>query len=166
MRFILLKTVTFHLAFVVLHFAYDWLPVRGVALFSANSEAVMQHMKIAFFAWTLTALGELALRKRVWRRVFDADLLANLLAPWAMFLWYLAPAIVGKPLPTATHEIAYANVVLFALGLGLTLLARDLESAHFSRTARAVMVGWYLCLAFLLVTFTFETPWAGFFEHP
>src|SRR5690606_15782139 len=126
----------------------------------------MQHMKSAFYAWTLMSLGELALRRDAWRRVFDANLLINLLAPWAMFLWYFASALGLQPLPSTAIEILYANVVLLVAGLGLTVLARDLVSATFSRSARGVMVVAYVAFAFLMAVFTFETPWGGFFTHP
>lgn len=165
-RRVLRKAIVFHLIFLALHFAYDWLPYSWVAAIGARGEAVMQHMKIAFFAWTLTALGELTLRPARRRRVFDANLLVNLLAPWAMFLWYLASALYGGPLPTTALEIVYANAILFLAGLGLSLLAYDLESAVFSRATRAVMAVFYGCLVYLLVTFTFKTPWGGFFVHP
>ncbi|HMM27590.1 MAG TPA: hypothetical protein PKD46_05075 [Aggregatilineaceae bacterium] len=166
MRYIFLKTITFHLFFLLLHFAHDWLPYKGVTVIAASSESVMQHMKVAFFAWTLASLGELALRRRAWRRGFDANLLTNLLAPWAMFLWYVADALGLQPLPTVALEIAYANVVLFVAGLGLSTLGRDLASATFSRAARGAMIAFYLAFAFLLIVFTFETPWGGFFTHP
>lgn len=166
MRYIFLKTISFHLFFLLLHFVHDWLPYQGVTVIAANGESVMQHMKVAFFAWTLASLGELALRRRVWRPVLDANLLINLLAPWAMFLWYVASALGLQPLPSVAVEIVYANLVLFIAGLGLSTLARDLASATFSRGARGVMLAFYLAFAFLLITFTFKTPWGGFFTHP
>lgn len=166
MRYIFLKTITFHLFFLLLHFVYDWLPYQGVTVIAASGESVMQHMKVAFFAWTLASLGELALRRGMWRRAFDANLLINLLAPWAMFLWYIASALGLQPLSSVAVEIVYANLILFIAGLGLSTLARDLASATFSRAARGVMIAFYLAFAFLLITFTFETPWGGFFTHP
>lgn len=114
----------------------------------------MQHMKAAFYAWTFASLVEVALRRSEWRRVFDANLLINLLAPWAMFLWYLASALDLQPLPSTAIEIAYANAVLFFAGAGLSVLARG------------VMAAFYLLVAFLLATFSFKTPWGGFFVHP
>lgn len=48
MRYIFLKTITFHLFFLLLHFAHDWLPYKGVTVIAASSESVMQHMKVAF----------------------------------------------------------------------------------------------------------------------
>ncbi len=166
MRYIFLKTIVFHLFFLLLHFAHDWLPYKGVTVIAAGSESVMQHMKVAFFAWTFASLGELALRRRAWRQVLDANLLISLLAPWAMFLWYVADALGMQPLPSVALEVAYANVVLFVAGLGLSTLARDLVSATFSRGARGVMIAFYLTFAFLLIAFTFKTPWGGFFTHP
>lgn len=165
-RRILRKTIVFHLIFLVLHFAHDWLPYTWVTVVGARGESVMQHMKVAFFAWTLAALGELALRRTQRRRIFDANLLASLLAPWAMFLWYLASALYGGQLPSTALEIVYANVILFLAGLGLSLLAYDLEGHLFARATRLVMIIFYGCLVYLLVTFTFETPWGGFFVHP
>ncbi|MCZ7539257.1 MAG: hypothetical protein M5U29_04930 [Anaerolineae bacterium] len=165
-RRVLRKTIIFHLIFLVLHFVHDWLPYSWVTVIGAGSESVMQHMKVAFFAWTLTALGELALRPTRRRRIFDANLLTNLLAPWAMFLWYLAPALYGGQLPSTALEIVYANAILFLAGLGLSLLSYDLERATFLRATRVAMVIFYACLVYLLVKFTFETPWGGFFVHP
>lgn len=166
MRYILVKVIAFHLLFLVLHYTYDALPYRAVAVFASTSETVMQHMKGAFYAWTLVSLGELALRRDMWRRVFDANLLVNLLAPWAMFMWYLASALDLQPLPTVAIEILYANIVLLVAGLGLAVLSRDLMRAHFSRASRTVMIAFYAVFAFLLAALTFETPWGGFFTHP
>lgn len=166
MRYVVLKTITFHLFFLALHLAHDWLPYNALAVIAPNSEAVMQHMKAAFYAWTFASLVEVALRRSEWRRVFDANLLINLLAPWAMFLWYLASALDLQPLPSTAIEIAYANAVLFFAGAGLSVLARDLAGARFSRSARGVMAAFYLLVAFLLATFSFKTPWGGFFVHP
>ena len=166
MRYILVKTIAFHLLFLVLHYTYEALPYRAVAVFAPTTESVMQHMKAAFYAWTLVSVGELALRRDVWRRVFDANLLINLLAPWAMFMWYLASALDLQPLPTVAIEILYANIVLLVAGLGLTVLSRDLMRAQFARASRAVMIAFYVVFAFLLAALTFETPWGGFFTHP
>jgi len=165
-RYILLKTIAFHLFFLVLHYTYEALPYRVIGVFAPTSESVMQHMKGAFYAWTLVSMGELALRRDFWRRVFDANLLTNLLAPWAMFAWYIASALGLQPLPSTAIEIVYANVVLFVAGLGLAVLARDLASAMFSRAARGVMLAFYMVFAMLLAVFSFETPWGGFFTHP
>lgn len=166
MRVILLKTIAFHLLFLVLHYTHELLPYDAIGVIAPTSESVFQHMKAAFYAWTLASLGELALRRDVWRRLFDANLLINLLAPWAMFMWYLASALGLAPLPTVALEILYANVVLLAAGLALSLLARDLTGARFSRAGRVVMIAFYVVYAGLFATFTFETPWGGFFTHP
>ena len=57
-RSIFIKLTLFWILFLVFHFAYEWLPYTIIAVFSGNSEAVAQHIKISFFAYAYASLIE------------------------------------------------------------------------------------------------------------
>jgi len=165
LRSILLKLVLFWVLFLVLHFIYDWLPYPIVAIFSGNSEAVAQHMKISFFAYAFASLIEFAwlrIPKPDRLRFLDSRLLGLLIVTFGTMLWYIVPAIRGVGMPNDLLEILYANLVILLVGLGAVLLERDLARIQFSRASRAALILFNLSLITILILGTFRIPWGGF----
>ena len=165
---IVLKAVLFLPVFLVLHYAYKWLPWAGLAWFSSTGEAVYQHMKIGFFAYAVLCGLEYALVRPADRQRFiDTRLLATILLPWGIFFgWYIGPAVYGGPMPSDALEIAYANAVtLGALGM-VGLIERSLEGFAFPRRLRVVL--WIIAgiLAVEFVIFSYRAPWADVFTVP
>ena len=162
----LLKLLAFWILFLVFHFFHDWVPVPLTVIFAGNSEGAVQHMKMAFWAFTFASLGEYFIRKAQKgqrQAFFDSRLLITDLAPWTMFFWYILPVILGKPFASEAVEILAANVVLLLAGVALLFLERDLSGVKFSRTSRIILIIFWALTAFLMAAVSFNTPWAGFF---
>jgi hypothetical protein len=163
---ILIKLFIFWALFLVFHFAYSWLPLPIVAVFAGNSEGAVQHMKMAFFAYTIASLIEYAylkIPKTERLRFLDSRLLGLYIVTFAMFLWYLIPAIRGAAMPNDLLEVLYANIVLVLVGLGTLILERDfVSSIQLSRTSRVVIIVFDLVLMAILIIGSFKIPWGGF----
>lgn len=165
-----LKVFAFLLAFVLLHYAYDWTGSTFWAIFSGVSEGTYQHAKIGFYAYLLVSLLEYL----VWRKQFPnrsrfifSRLSATIFLPWLMFLtWYQAPALLGQPMPQEWIEVVYALFTTSLICIACTLLGRDLERLEFSRTMKVILVIFFIASIELFTIFTFNTPWAGFFTYP
>ena len=54
------KLLAFWLAFIALHFAYDFFPSPFLAVFSGTSETVAQHIKMSYFAYTFVSLWNIS----------------------------------------------------------------------------------------------------------
>ena len=164
------KVAVFWFGFLMLHFLYDWLPILPVALFSGVSEAVFQHAKIAFYVYLLVSLVEtliFAKKTSNKQRFILPRLLAALIVPWLMILiWYLAPAIYGKPMPSEALEIVYANLAVAALGFCAVTLEGAFSQIEFKR-GQVVVILVLLVISILHFTvFTFTMPWADIFTPP
>ena len=147
------------------HFAYEWLPYTIIAVFSGNSEAVAQHIKISFFAYAYASLIEyswLRLPKPDRLRFLDSRLVGLLIVSIGTFLWYIVPAIRGAGMPNDLLEILYANIVILLVALGAILIERDVARIEFSRASRWVLILFNLALLVILILGTFRIPWGGF----
>jgi hypothetical protein len=161
------KLLAFWLAYIGLHFAYDFFPSPFLAVFSGTSEAVAQHIKISYFAYTFVSLGEYFVRrvKHEQRLQFlDSRLLGVLIVSLATFLWYIVPAIRGAGMPTVGLEVIYANVTLLLIGFGTLLIERDLSGVQLSKAGRTALIIFYILLGVILVIGSFRIPWGGFWE--
>jgi len=164
---VLQKLLAFWLVFVALHFAYDFFPSPLLAVFSGTSEAVAQHIKMSYFAYTFVSLGEYVVRrvKPEHRLQFlDSRMLGVLIVSLATFLWYIVPAIRGEGMPTTGLEVLYANAALLLVGFGTLLIERDLSATQLSKAGRAAAVIFFLLLGAILVIGSFRIPWGGFWE--
>jgi hypothetical protein len=162
----LLKLLAFWILFLIFHFLHEWVPVPFTVIFAGNSEGAVQHMKMAFWAFTFASLGEYFIRKisKAQRQsFFDSRLLITVLAPWTMFFWYILPVIFGKPFASEAVEILAANVVLVLMGVALLFLERDLSGIKLSRASRIILILFWALTAFLMAAVSFNIPWAGFF---
>lgn len=164
---VLQKLLAFWLVFVALHFAYDFFPSPLLAIFSGTSEAVAQHIKMSYFAYTFVSLGEYVIRRvePEYRLQFlDSHLLGVLIVSLATFLWYIVPAIRGAGMPTLGLEVIYANAALLFVGFGTLLIERDLSDVKLSKAGRTAMIIFYILLGVILVISSFRVPWGGFWE--
>jgi hypothetical protein len=165
-RSFLLKLLAFWILFLIFHFAYEWLPSTVVAVFAGTSEGAVQHMKMAFWAFTFASVGEYFLRRVPADQrgsFFDSRLLITNLAPWSMFYWYILPVLYGKPFASEAVEIVAANIILLLAGIALLFLERDLSNIRISRAGRVILILFWVLSAFLLAAVSFKVPWAGFF---
>ena len=164
---ILQKLLAFWFAFIALHFAYDFFPSPFLAVFSGTSEAVAQHIKMSYFAYTFVSLVEYLVRRvQPEQRLpfLDSRLLSVWIVCLATFLWYIVPAITGTGMPTTGLEVLYANVVFLLVGFGTLLIERDLSDVKLSKASRTAMIIFYILLGVILVISSFRVPWGGFWE--
>ena len=164
---LLMKLFAFWLAFIALHFAYDFFPSPILAVFSGTSEAVAQHIKMSYFALTFVSLGEYVVRRvppEQRLQFLDSRLLGVLMVCVGTFLWYIVPAITGAGMPTLGLEVLYANVTLLLVGFGTLLIERDLRNVKLSKAGRAVAIIFFVLLGVILVVSSFRVPWGGFWE--
>ena len=164
---ILQKLLAFWLAFIALHFAYDFFPSPFLAVFSGTSEAVAQHIKMSYFAYTFVSLVEYLVRRvqpEQRLQFLDARLLGALIVCGGTFLWYIVPAITGTGMPTTGLEVLYANMVFLLVGFGTLLIERDLSDVKLSNPSRTTMIIFYILLGVILVISSFRVPWGGFWE--
>jgi hypothetical protein len=57
-----LKLIAFWAAFMILHYAYEFVPVTALKWLAAVDESFFQHAKVAFFGYSIVNLLEYAWR--------------------------------------------------------------------------------------------------------
>ncbi len=166
---VILKTLAFWLGYIALHYAYDFIPVGAIALFSGTDESFFQHQKIGFFTYALVCVGEYAIRRKqiestetfVYTRLFT-----TMLAPWFIFiLWFTGPAYVGE-LPTVFLEVLYSNVIVILVGRALLAVERALDQLTFDRSFKLVTATLFAISVSLFLIFTQRLPWCDVFADP
>lgn len=155
--------------FLVLHYAYDFVPILPLKLISGTDESVFQHMKISFYAYLLVNVVEYLIRRKrltsvgtfVYSRLFTTTLV-----PWFIFvLWYIAAAYHGQ-LPTVFLEILYANITMVVVGICVAITEVALEQAPYNRAFRIMSVLLFLIAISHFTIFTFKLPWCDVFADP
>jgi hypothetical protein len=167
----LAKAGLFIVAFVPIHFLYDWFPSPVTAFFSeSGGESVFQHMKLGFWAWIVASAAEylLWMRREPRKAAFlESRGLGAVMIPYLQTLvWYLAPATVGA-IRSVAAEVAWSFAACFAAGLGMSVLEWDFENAP-STLSRKVCV-WALVglTLFMFTRFTYgPLPWIDVFAAP
>lgn len=167
---ILLKALALTPVFLVLHYASRWLPTPWIAWFSGTHESVFEHTKITFFAYMIVCVVEYALQRRNIPNVgrfFYSRLALVVLIPWLMMiLWYIAPAITARAMPSDLAEIIYANITLLLIAGSAGVLERSLEQHDFTRPARVVLVSLFGVFLVEAIIFSYRLPWADLFATP
>jgi hypothetical protein len=165
------KAVVFLPVFLLLHYAYKWVPWPGLAWFSSTGESVYEHMKIAFFTYGVISTLEFFAVRPATAVVRDnflyTRLLATVLVPWGIFFgWFIAPAVYGAPMPTPVLELLYANGITLAVMAMMGVIERSLETFAFPKPLRIVL--WIILAVLLLefVVFSYRLPWSDVFTVP
>jgi hypothetical protein len=165
----LLKALYVQITFLVLHYAYDFFPNPITLIFSGVSEAVFQHMKIAFYSYGLVSLLEFFVNRK---KVSDsvnygfARLGSTVLYCWPMFiLFFTPPAYYGK-YGTDLAEIISANIVLYLTSLIAISLETQFEKVKLSREYKVIMVFLFVVLVSLFTIYTSRDPWFDVFSIP
>lgn len=159
----------FWAGFLVLHYAYEFVPILPLKLISGTNESFFQHAKIAFFSYLATSGVEFLVRRRSIEsreRFLFSRLFAAILVPWVVFLtWYAAAAFYGQ-LPTVFLEILYANLALLAAGACILVAEQGLEGMSYGRGLKIVLLVLFFLSVLYTVIFTFRVPWTDFFADP
>lgn len=164
-----LKLIAFWVSFMVLHYAYEFVPISALRWLGAVDESFFQHAKIAFFGYLIVNLVEYGWRGRRApnRDAFAyARLLSTTLLPWFVFiLWFTGPAYLG-PIPNVAAEILFANVALLLAGLCTLIVEERLQGLTYDAPLKAVIVALFVIAASLFVIFTYRMPWHDVFADP
>jgi hypothetical protein len=164
-----LKLLGFWAGFMILHYAYDFLPILPVKLVSGIDESFFQHIKIVFFAYLIVNLAEYYLRRKdienresfILTRLFSTTIL-----PWFVFIiWFVAPAYYG-PIGNVAVEILYANIALLLSGFCALVIEQTMDGVPYQNLAKVVIIALFIISMSLYITFTFKLPWADFFADP
>ena len=169
------KLVGFWAGFLVLHYAYEFLPILPFKLFSGIDESFFQHAKVAFFGYLAVNLVEYLVRRRrpageggienVESFAFSR-LFSSIILPWFIFIaWFAAAAFYGR-LPTVFLEILYSNIALLLAGTCVLVMENSMEGIAYSRGFKAVILVLFVLSVIYYVIFTFRLPWADFFADP
>jgi hypothetical protein len=168
-RRIFLKALYVQIAFLVLHYLYDFFPNALTRVISGTSEAVFQHMKIAFFSYLLVSLIEyLVERKRVEDQstYIFARLAATVLFCWPMFILFFTPPAYYGPYELIITEIIWANIILYATSVCVVIFEQQFERAPHSQEFRVVVIVLGLILLSLFVIYSQRDPWFDVFAIP
>jgi hypothetical protein len=168
-RKILLKAIYIQITFLVLHYLYDFFPNAVTRVISGTSEAVFQHMKIAFFAFGLVSLIEFFVRRnQVDDRVNYAFslLAANLLYCWPMFILFFAPPAYYGPYELIVTEIVWANIILYSTSVCAVIFEQQFANGILSKEFRGMVSVLWLVLLSLFVIYSNDNPWFDLFAIP
>lgn len=163
------KIVLLQVAFLLLHFLYEWFPNGLTAIFSATNESIYQHMKVAFFAYLLVSLIEYAVfAKRLERRAhfFHVRGLTAVVFPLLVILWYYTSAAYFVKFENVVIEILFANLATLLNSLSGVLIERHLEKAEFSRGLKWCSAAMFVVTLSEFLIFTYRLPWLDVFANP
>ncbi|MEN8242917.1 MAG: hypothetical protein ABFS17_13430 [Chloroflexota bacterium] len=165
----LLKALYLQITFLILHYAYDFFPNPVTEIFSGVSEAVYQHMKIAFYSYALVSLIEFLIKRKQGHhaeKIGFARIGATVLYPWLIFtLFFTPPAYYGE-YQTIWAEIVSANIVLYISSLGAIFIEREFEKVILSKEFKIMIVLLFVILVSLFTIYTYRDPWFDVFAIP
>lgn len=166
---ILLKALTVQFAFLILHYTYDFFPNTFTKILSGTSEAVFEHMKIAFHAYGLVSLGEFFLFKKKENDPMNfgfSRLASTVFYCWPMFILFFAPPAYYGKYPNDIYEIISANIVLYTTSVFAGIFEFELVKIKLSKEFRVAVVILALVFMSLLIIYSFKTPWFDVFSIP
>ena len=164
-----IKALIVQITFLIMHYLYDFFPNGFTRIISGTSEAVFEHMKIAFFSYGLVSLVEfLSNRKKMVGHpgYGFARLTSTLFYCWPMFILFFAPPAYYGKYGTDLAEIISANIILYLTSLIAILLERHLEKVTFSKEFKIAMIGCFVILLSLFVIYSHRSPWFDVFAIP
>ncbi len=154
---------------MILHWAYDFLPILPVKLISGINESFFQHIKMTFFAYLFVNLVEYFLRRK---NIQDKEsfiytrILTTTFLPWVVFIvWYIAPAYYG-PFSNVAIEILYANIALIISGFVILVIEHTIDGIAYQKLSKFVLLALFLISMSYYIIFTFRLPWADVFADP
>lgn len=162
-----IKLILFLIIFAILHFSFDIFGGNFLKIFSGTDESVFSHLKMAFWAYFVVFLIDLAYCKNRKKdfQIYSA-LLINILMPWIIvIIWYIIPALYGK-IHSEFYEILWAFFVLILTGLISFSIEKDLSKTNFSRLTNLIILFLFIISVFFYTYFTFSKPWVDIFQIP
>jgi hypothetical protein len=168
-RVIIFKTLAFWVGYIMLHYAYDFIPIEALALVSGTDESFFQHQKIGFFTYAFVCVGEYGIRRKQIKNIETfvfTRLFTTMLVPWFIFvLWYAGPGYVGE-FPNVALEVTFSNVIVILVGLAALAVERTLDRLTFDRDFKFVTAALFAISVSLFFIFTQRLPWCDVFADP
>ena len=168
-KYILLKALFVQIAFLLLHYSYDWFPNTITRILSGTNESVFQHMKIAFYSYGLVSLVEFLIFRKVLKDPLNfgiTRMASTVFYCWPMFiLFFTPPAIFGK-YPNDIYEIVSANIILYTISIIAGIFELELSRIKLSKEFRVVAIGLTLVFITILTIYSFKDPWFDVFAIP
>ena len=163
-----IKSLVFLGFFSLVHFIYELWP-NGFTLFiGAADESVFGHTKMAFYAWLLVFIIELAVfmpRKLIENKkpfVLSRLFVATLLPWFEMLVWYIEPAIAKADTPLSI-ELTWSLAVVYIIGLLGGGIERKLQKIDFDMYSMIVVLALFVLSIIFFTVFTWEKPWIDYF---
>ena len=168
-KHILIKALIVQITFLILHFSYDWFPNTLTRIISGTSEAVFQHMKIAFFSYGLVSLVEFWIFRKALKDPLNfgtTRMAATVFYCWPMFILFFAPPAYFGKYPSDIYEIVSGNIILYTISLIAGIFELELAKIKLSKEFRIVVIGLTLIFFSLLIIYSFKNPWFDVFAIP
>lgn len=166
---ILSKALFVQIAFLILHYSYDFFPHTITQIFSGTSEAVWEHMKIAFYSFGFVSLIEYLIhsRKKTDHASYGfAVLAATLFYCWPMFILFFTPPAIFGQYPNDVFEIISANIVLYSTSVFVIIIESTFESAKQTTEFRWAISILFVILVSIFTIYSFCSPWCDVFAIP
>ena len=154
--------------FLLLHFSYERFPNILFQIIGEEGETSYFHMKMLFFAYIFTTLGEYFIRRKELSNPISfpyARMLIAVVFPWmTISMWYSAQAL-GFVITNITLEIIYANIVTL-IGIYFAIRADEaFENIEYRPSLRNLILLFFATALLGYVSFSFNTP-EHFFTAP
>ena len=166
---LIVKVVLYQLAFLVLHFAYDWMPNVITRFFSGINESVFQHMKIGFYSYLVVALVEFFITRKTMTNKKDFWVFRGLTAsiiPFFLFFFFFVGPLVFIQFETNLGEIIFANCGVLCSSLCAILLERQFEKTPPSKAICVISLVLVVLWIAQFTVFTNRLPWTDVFSNP
>jgi len=162
------KALINQLAFLGLHYAYDFFPGPVTTLFSGINESVFQHLKIGYFAYIVTNLIEYLIERKQTdlKQFITTRTFSTVLLPWIMFLLFFLPEAIFGKVENIILEIVLANIVLFFTSSLTIMVERHIQRIQPSKGFVWVSLILFLTAGFLFIVYTLRLPWFDVFAIP
>ena len=166
---IVMKMVVYQIAFLLLHYAYDWFPNNLTKIFSGIDESIFQHMKVAFFAYILLSILEYFLLRKKIKQPIDylvVRLFATSFIPWTVFVFFFMAAAYYGEIHNIPVEIIYANIVLLFASFTTITVERHFEKVSPGTAFKVVTTAMFLVSLSYYIIFSYRLPWFDVFAVP
>lgn len=163
----IIKGLSVWALFIFFHFGYKLLPSHLFTLLGCPFESVFQHMKMAFFSYTIVSVAEFIISRkkdRTGSSFWMSRLLSAVFLSLIVYLvWYIYPVLFGL-IESSAGEIVYSNIILvicIVVTLSLELLFHKVQ---FPVLARIAIVFLFITASINYSILAFRTSPVGLFE--
>ena len=168
-NYIFVRSALYLVIFVLMHYLFHWFPYPFISLFSGIDESVYQHMKIAFYTYTIITVIELILfRNKITdtKKFIYSHLLSIILVPVITLILFLMGAVVYDAERSKVVEIIYALTITYLSGLTISVIEQELKEFEFSKRFKVLLFILIVIMIIEFTVFTFNLPWHDVFADP